>query len=298
MTPFLRKKKIVKIAAGQVAVITGGAGGIGFGLAEALAARGVRLVLADIREEALESAADALWSSGAEVIFVRTDVSDGDAVERLAVRTLEQFGRVDLLCNSASLLCPDAPLWKQNPQAWDRMLAVKLMGVIHGVRSFAPIMITQGSGHILNTASSGGLAPLAHRTPYAAAMHAVVGLTESLAIELGEEGPALGATVLCPGLVDPGSGQDVLPPGAFIRLPGAAGRVSMRSMAAASGGLLTALEVAEAAIVGIEEGLVHVAPGHDVLSRARQRIKALMSDLERSEQVSETGYLQNAKDNS
>ena len=73
----------MKITSGQVAVIMGGAGGIGFGLAEALAARGVRLVLADIREEALESATDALWSSGAEVIFVRTDVSDGDAVERL-----------------------------------------------------------------------------------------------------------------------------------------------------------------------------------------------------------------------
>jgi NAD(P)-dependent dehydrogenase (short-subunit alcohol dehydrogenase family) len=218
---------------------------------------------------------------------VCTDVSEADAVERLAVRTLEQFGRVDLLCNSAGLLCPGAPLWKQNPQAWERMLAVKLMGVIHGVRAFAPIMISQGSGHILNTASSGGLAPLAHRTPYTAAMHAVVGLTETLAIELGEEGPALGATVLCPGLVDTGPGQNFLPSGAFTRLPGAAGRASVRSMAAASGGLLTALEVAEAAIAGIEEGLVHVAPGHDVLSRARQRIEGLMSDLERSGQLAE-----------
>lgn len=277
----------MKIASGQVAVITGGAGGIGYGLAEALAARGVRLVLADIREAELESAADALWSSGAEVIFVGTDVSDADAVERLAVRTLEQFGRVDLLCNSAGLLCPGAPLWKQSRQAWDRLIAVKLMGVIHAVKAFAPIMISQGSGHILNTASAGGLAPLAHRAPYAAAMHAVVGLTETLAIEFSEEGPALGATVLCPGLVDTGPGQDVLPLGAFAPMPGAAGRTSMRSMPAASGGILTALEVAEAAIAGIEEGLVHVAPGHDVLSRARQRIKGLMNDLERSGQLAE-----------
>ena len=149
-------------------------------------------------------------------------------------------------------------------------------------------MITQGSGHILNTASSGGLAPLAHRTPYTAAMHAVVGLTEALAIEPSQEGPALGATVLCPGLVDTGPGQNFLPPGAFTHLPGAAGRASMRTMAAASGGLLTALEVSEAAIAGIEEGLVHVAPGQDVLSRPRQRIKGLIDDLERSGQDLET----------
>lgn len=201
--------------------------------------------------------------------------------ERLAVRTLEQFGRVDLLCNSAGLICPDAPLWKQSPETWDRMLAAKLRAVIHGVQAFAPVMIKQGSGHILNTASSGGLAPLAHRTPYTAAMHAVVGLTETLAIELSEEGPALGATVLCPGLVDTGPGQHFLPPGAFTRMPGAAGRAPMRSMAAAYGGILTALEVAEAALAGIEEGRVHVVTGHDVLSLARQRIKSLMSDLER-----------------
>ncbi|MEW9871622.1 SDR family NAD(P)-dependent oxidoreductase [Arthrobacter sp. HS15c] len=276
----------MKITSGQVAVITGGASGIGFGLAEALAARGVHLVLADVREGALEPAADALRAIGAEVATVLTDVSDRASVGELANRTLELFGRVDLVCNNAGLICQGAPLWEQDMQTWDRMIAVKIMGVIHGVQAFAPILIKQGTGHFLNTASSGGLAPLPNRTPYTATMHAVVGLTETLDIELRAAAPALGATVLCPGLVDTALGQNSATLGA-IKLPaGAEG--AMRSIAAASGGILTPLGVAEAAIAAVEQDRVHVAPGHDVLARARARVEALLSDLELSGQVIET----------
>lgn len=270
----------MKIAPGQVAVITGGASGIGFGLAEALAARGLHLVIADVRDEALEPAADALRAMGAEVATVRTDVSDRDSVRRLATRTMELFGRADLVCNNAGLICPGAPLWEQDTQTWDRMIGVKMMGIIYGVQAFAPIMIKQRSGHFLNTASSGGLAPLLNRTAYTATMHAVVGLTETLAIELKAEAPALGATVLCPGLVDTAIGLNSPTLGA-IKLPPSA-EAALRSIAAASGGILTPLEVAEAAIAGVEEDRVHVAPGHDVLSRARARVQSLLSDLELS----------------
>lgn len=276
----------MKITSGQVAVITGGASGIGFGLAEALAARGVHLVLADVREGALEPAAEALRATGAQVATVRTDVGDRDSVGELASRTLELFGRVDLVCNNAGLICPGAPLWEQDTQTWDRMIAVKIMGVIHGVQVFAPIMIKQGTGHFLNTASSGGLAPLPNRTPYTATMHAVVGLTETLDIELKAAAPALGATVLCPGLVDTPLGQNSAALGA-IKLPaGAEG--AMRSIAAASGGILTPLEVAHAAVAAVEQGRVHVAPGHDVLARARARVDALLGDLELSGQAIES----------
>lgn len=276
----------MKITTGQVAVITGGASGIGFGLAEAFAARGVHLVLADIREEALGPAADALRVLGAEVAIIPTDVSDRDSVDELANRTLERFGRVDLVCNNAGLICPGAPLWEQDTQTWQWMIAVKLMGVVNGVQAFAPIMIKQGSGHFLNTASSGGLATLPNRTPYTATMHAVVGLTETLAVELKAESPTLGATVLCPGLVDTAIGQNSATLGA-IKLPPSAA-VTMQNIAAASGGILTPLEVAAAAIAGIEEDRVHVAPGHDVLARARARVETLLSDLEISEQAIET----------
>ena len=109
----------MKITPGSVAVITGGASGIGFGLAEALAEREVRLVLADVREDALEPAADALRAKGAEVATVRTDVTDRNSVEGLAHRTLELFGRVDLVCNNAGLICSGAPHWEQSTQTWD-----------------------------------------------------------------------------------------------------------------------------------------------------------------------------------
>ncbi|MDQ0675122.1 NAD(P)-dependent dehydrogenase (short-subunit alcohol dehydrogenase family) [Pseudarthrobacter siccitolerans] len=276
----------MKITPGSVAVITGGASGIGFGLAEALAEREVRLVLADVREDALEPAADALRAKGAEVATVRTDVTDRNSVEGLAHRTLELFGRVDLVCNNAGLICSGAPLWEQSTQTWDRMIAVKVMGVVHGVQAFAPIMIKQGAGHFLNTASSGGLAPLPNRTPYTATMHAVVGLTETLDLELKAEALALGATVLCPGLVDTAIGKNSATLGAIKLSSGAEG--AMRSIAAASGGILTPLEVGEAAIAGIEEGRVHVAPGNDVSARAKARVQGLLRDLEKSGQVIET----------
>lgn len=272
----------MQIEPGQVAVITGGASGIGFGLAEALAKRGVRLVLADVREDALLQAADELRAEGAEVVIVATDVSDATSVDRLAHRTLELFGRVDLLCNNAGLVSPSGPLWEQETRTWERMIAVKVMGVVHGVRAFVPFMIEQGNGHVLNTASSGGLAPLAHRTPYTTTMHAVVGLTETLDIELRQEGPNLGATVLCPGLVDTPLGTNSAALGAISLPPG--NGMSMRQIPAASGGILTPLEVAEAALSAIVENKVHVAPGHGVLARAKARVDALLADLEESGQ--------------
>ena len=274
----------MQIEAGQVAVITGGASGIGFGLAEALAKRGVRLVLADVREHALMQAADELRAEGAEVEIVATDVSDATSVDRLAHRTLELFGRVDLLCNNAGLVSPSGPLWEQETGTWERMIAVKMMGVVHGVRAFVPFMIQQGNGHVLNTASSGGLAPLAHRTPYTTTMHAVVGLTETLDIEMRQEGPNLGATVLCPGLVDTPLGTNSATLGAITLPSGDGNGMSMRQIAAASGGILTPLEVAEAALSAIVQNKVHVAPGHGVLARAKARVKALLSDLEESGQ--------------
>lgn len=273
----------MQIEPGQVAVITGGASGIGFGLAEALAKRGVRLVLADVREDALTQAADDLCAEGAEVEIVVTDVSDAASVNRLAHRTRELFGRVDLLCNNAGLVSPSGPLWEQETRTWERMIAVKMMGVVHGVRAFVPFMIQQGNGHVLNTASSGGLAPLAHRTPYTTTMHAVVGLTETLDIELRQEGPNLGATVLCPGLVDTPLGTNSATLGAISLPPGGNG-MSMRQIAAASGGILTPLEVAEAALAAVMENKVHVAPGHGVLARAKARVDALLADLEESGQ--------------
>jgi short-subunit dehydrogenase len=159
------------------------------------------------------------------------------------------------------------------------MIAVKVLGVIHGVAAFAPLLIAQGTGHFLNTASSGGLAPLPGRTPYTATMHAVVGLTETLDLELKQVAPALGATVLCPGLVDTPLGRNSAELGAIRLTAGDGPAASMRAMAASRGGILSPRQVAESAIAAIDAGRVHVALGGGVAERAQARVEALLADI-------------------
>ena len=265
------------IAKDQVAVITGGASGIGYGLAETLADRGVRLVISDIREEGLDKAKASLTAAGAEVTAVVADVSDEASVRTLADRTIAAYGRVDLVCNNAGVVSPPAPMWEQEARVWELMIGVKVLGVVHGVKAFAPLFLEQGTGHFLNTASSGGLAPLPDLTPYTTTMHAVVGLTETLDQELKRVAPALGATVLCPGLVDTPLGRNSAALGAIDLQVGAP--VSMQNAAAHFGGKLSPREVAESAIAAIEADRVHVAPGGDVIERAQARVTALLADI-------------------
>ena len=270
----------MRISPGQVAVITGGASGIGYGLAEAFADRGVRLVISDIREDGLAGAEASLRAAGADVMTVAADVSQEEQVQALADATIAAYGRVDLVCNNAGVVSPGASMWEQEPHTWQLMIGVKLLGVIHGVRAFAPLLIQRGTGHILNTASSGGLAPLPGRTPYTTVMHAVIGLTETLDLELRKAAPGLGATVLCPGLVDTPLGQNSAALGA-ITLPTRNGAPrSMKDIAAAFGGVLTPRETAEAAITAIEADRVHTAPGAGVAERARARVDALLADIQ------------------
>lgn len=261
-----------RIHEGSVIVVTGAASGIGLGLARAAAARGAKLVLADVRDAALEAATVSLRTEGADALAVITDVGDARSVEALADAAFDRFGRVDLLCNNAGLVSPAVPLWEQDIDTWDRMVRVKLMGTVNGVRSFVPRMLEQSHGHVLNTASSGGLAPLPMRTPYTTTMHAVVGLTETLDAELRATKQGFGATVLCPGLVDTDLGRNSAELGA-VDAP--TGTISDLGLSA-----LTPDEVAQSALAAIEAGLVHVAPGAGVLDRALARVQALLSDLE------------------
>nr|MBP1189487.1 NAD(P)-dependent dehydrogenase (short-subunit alcohol dehydrogenase family) [Frigoribacterium sp. PvP032] len=214
----------------------------------------------------------SLRAEGADALAVVTDVGDSRSVEALADAAFDRFGRVDLLCNNAGLVSPAVPLWEQDIGTWDRMVRVKLMGTVNGVRSFVPRMLEQSQGHVLNTASSGGLAPLPMRTPYTTTMHAVVGLTETLDAELRATKQGFGATVLCPGLIDTDLGRNSAELGA-VDAP--TGTISDLGLSA-----LTPDEVARSALAAIEAGLVHVAPGAGVLDRALARVQALLSDLE------------------
>jgi NAD(P)-dependent dehydrogenase (short-subunit alcohol dehydrogenase family) len=167
----------MRIVAGQVAVVTGGTSGIGLAIAGALVQRGVNVMIADIREDAIPVAVDALAGRPGHAAGVRADVSVDADLDALADATVERFGRVDLVCNNAGVVCEQAPTWEQRAETWRWLIDVKLMGVVNGVRTFGPLLIAQGFGLFLNTASVGGLMPLPTLAPYNATMHAVVGLT-------------------------------------------------------------------------------------------------------------------------
>ena len=187
---------------GKVAVITGGASGIGFGMAEHFAAAGMTVVLADVNEDALPDAASRLAERGASALGVPVDVADPGQVDDLARRVLDEFGAVHVLCNNAGVNSPDGPIWEVSPEDWEHVIGVNLRGVVHGIRSFLPHMLEQSSeGHIVNTASAAGLGSRPGISPYVATKHAVVALSESLHHDLVAAGSKLRASVLCPGRI-------------------------------------------------------------------------------------------------
>jgi NAD(P)-dependent dehydrogenase (short-subunit alcohol dehydrogenase family) len=192
----------VIIEAGQVAVVTGAAQGLGHALAAGFIDRGVSVVLADTATERLHSTAEAFTALGARVLPVITDVSDATAVTALASRALEHFGRVDMVVNNAGITTGNArPLWQTDPQDWQRVLAVNLLGVVHGIQAFVPHLVTAGGGHVLNIASLAGLTTIPFAAAYCASKHAVVAISETLHRELKEMGLSIGVTVACPALV-------------------------------------------------------------------------------------------------
>ena len=188
---------------GRVAVVTGAASGIGRAMAEAFAAEGMKVVLADIEADALEKTAEALRSGGAEVRAVRTDVARQEQVETLARETLDAFGGVHVVCNNAGVGVGGVPTWESTLDDWQWILGVNLMGVVHGIRSFVPAMLERGEeGHIVNTASIAGLITGGGNALYGVTKHAVVALSEALHNELAVRGATIGTSVLCPGWVD------------------------------------------------------------------------------------------------
>jgi NAD(P)-dependent dehydrogenase (short-subunit alcohol dehydrogenase family) len=183
---------------GKVAVITGGASGIGLALARRLATAGARLVLADIEVDALDRAVGELTSSGTEVIGVRADVAERAQVEAVAARAMERIGALHLAVNNAGVGL-GGPCWTLTEDDSRWVLGVNLWGVIHGVSVFTPLIISSGGGHVVNTASMAGLTSTPFVAPYNVAKHGVVALSETLALELAMLHPEVGVTVVCPG---------------------------------------------------------------------------------------------------
>ncbi len=186
----------VKNLDGKVAVVTGAASGIGLALSEMFIAEGMKVVLADIDEIRLADVEATFNADGADIASMVCDTSVERAVAALADFTLDRY----VLCNNVGTIgMGDA--WTDPMDLWHRTVAVNLYSVIHGIRSFLPIMTDQGEGHIVNTASMAGLLPMPGAGPYNATKHAVVALSEGLYLELKMLESPIEVSVLCPGWV-------------------------------------------------------------------------------------------------
>jgi len=192
---------------GKVAVVTGGASGIGRAMAERFAAEGMKVVLADIEEGALAAAESEMRAAGATVASKRTDVSRGEDVDALARFAVDTFRAVHVVCNNAGVAVGGVT-WQQTVKDWEWLLGVNLWGVIHGIRTFVPIMLQQGDEcHVVNTASRAGLITRPWLAMYCASKHAVVALSESLHHELSLTGSKVKVSVLCPAVVNTRIGE-------------------------------------------------------------------------------------------
>ncbi len=262
--------------ADRVAVVTGAASGIGRALARRFAAEGMKLVLADVERPALEKVAAELAASGARVVAVPTDVSKPEQVEALARRALEAFGAVHVVCNNAGVFT-GGRVWEQSLGDWKWVIDVNLWGVIHGIRSFVPLLLAQGGeAHVVNTASIAGLVSVPGLGPYNVTKHGVVTLSETLHHELRAAGSQIGVSVLCPGAV-----ATNIADAARNRPPELGGGPQAAATPALRAGLAAGLDpaqVADLVVRGIREGRFYLLPHPEFEAGVERRLRDILED--------------------
>ena len=258
---------------GAVAVITGGGGLLGRGMALTFAQAGMDLVLADLKLDAARAVADEVGGLGRRAMVVETDVADPAAVEALAERAYAEFGRVNVLCNNAGLAILK-PFEALTLADWNQVLGVQLMGVLHGVSAFLPRLLEQGGRrHIVNTASMSGVGLGKLRqlnAPYVTAKFAVVGLTETMAPALAEKG--IGVSVLCPGMTVADPDQPVA-----WKMPSAEWYKE---------NLLGPLDVGREVLHALDENRLHIFPHRAGREEVEQRHAALIKGFDQAEATS------------
>ena len=192
------QSKTIRIFEGATAIITGGASGIGRALAEELAKRGCEVVLADLQIELAEEAASEINASGGKAKAVKIDVTDFSAMNHFVQETVARTGRLDYIFNNAGIVI-GGPINRLGVEDWNQIVDVNLRGVINGIQAAYEIMMKQGFGHIINTASMAGLLVGPVNVPYTTTKYAVIGLSKSLRAEAAQFG--IRVSVLCPGVV-------------------------------------------------------------------------------------------------
>ena len=181
--------------------MTGAASGIGLAVVEAFVGEGMRVVMVDVDEEKLRSHAARLESKGADVLAVPADVTDPDAVEAVGGAAVERFGRLNVAVNNAGVV-NGGNSWEIALEEWHRVIDVDLWGVIHGIRSFVPLILATGEeGHVVNTASMAAVLPRGGIGPYTVAKHGVLGLSDVLRAEFRAMGVPVGVSVVMPGMI-------------------------------------------------------------------------------------------------
>lgn len=208
---------------GRVAVVTGAASGIGKALCERFAREGMRIVMADVEHERLKHAAGEIESLGAEVLFLRTDVSRADDLSQLRDAALERFGVVHVLCNNAGVFAGGLS-WDAIATDWEWVMGVNLYGILHGIRAFVPHMLEHGEpGHVVNTCSMAGLINMPLSGAYSVSKHAALSLTETLYHELRIKQSKIGVSALCPELIRTRIGHSERNRPAHLKRPEGAG---------------------------------------------------------------------------
>ena len=277
---------------GKVAVVTGGASGVGRSLCETFARQGMTVVMADIEQAALDAVAEQSRIDGLPVTALRCDVTDPDSVQALAQQVFSLFGNVHILCNNAGVGVTETsrPLWTQTPKDWQWVYQVNVMGVVHGIMAFLPHMLEQGEpGHVVNTSSgNGGLTPFSTTPLYASSKASVTALSEVLHAQLRSRNSLIKAHVLFPGphLVNtnilnsqrnrPSSLRDENgAPEAYVSMQDLAEQAGLADGAV----LLTEPhEVAEACLEGILDGQFWILPeSEEQDERVRDRTESILN---------------------
>lgn len=271
---------------GKVAVITGGASGFGKEFARIGAQLGMKLVLADVQEDALDTTVAEFKAQGVQVIGLRTDVSKAEQVQALADATMTAFGEVHLLFNNAGVGAGGL-LWENTQKDWDWVLGVNLYGVIHGVRIFTPLMLAAAQkdpsfqGHIVNTASMAGLLNPPAMGVYNVSKHAVVSLSESLYQDLSLVTEQVHCSVLCPYFVPTGISQSQRnrPAGLSNDAPPTRSQLVSQALSdkAVNSGKVTAADVAQMTFDAIRDESFYIYSHPQALATVRHRMEDIVN---------------------